>query len=453
MALAAVLGAKRYAGVLFSDPAARAQRTARSAPSKDPVPTSLGAFAAGKAPETRGGSAPALVPLAASPDAPPEWVAPMRNYPRPDTFSYKGDAMVAEYDADSLLNARVSLYLERYKPETGVILISDLHSGHVLALGERDDSLLSGGPRLAFGGGFPAASLIKILTATAALECKAKEVTDSIPLIGRAHTLYKRQLKIEGYKHVPRISLEEAFSRSVNPAFGVLGMSVGSTLLRATAARMGFNQPMQPAAVATSHIEIPDTGFSLAEAACGFTPKTTISPWHALQIARGAGDDGRLRPCLFVHRLRDLTKGTEIALGTGRGESFISPANLPQLQELMRATVRVGTARKGFRQNLRAGLMDKIEAGGKTGSLDGEETPGRFDWFIGYAKLKDQPDQGLAFSIMLIHLDNAPIHASALAALLIRDWVTAHEKAMRAAAKAHPPVAAGIPAPIRATAG
>lgn len=453
LALAALFAAKRYAGALFSDPAARAARAAHTVNAQDPAPTSLGSFAGGKAPEVRGGSAPALAPSLPPADAPLEWLAPMRNYPRPDTFSYKGDAVVAEYDADSLLNARISLYLERYKPETGVVLISDLRSGHVLALGERDDSLLSSGPRLAFGGGFPAASLIKILTATAALECKAKEVTDSIPLIGRAHTLYKRQLKYEGYKHVPRISLEEAFSRSVNPAFGVLGMSVGSTLLRATAARMGFNHPMQPAAVATSHIEIPDTGFSLAEAACGFTAKTTISPWHALQIARGAGDDGRLRPCLFVHRLRDLSKASEIPLDPGRGETFISPANLPELQDLMRATVRVGTARKGFRQNLRASQMEKIEVGGKTGSLDGEETPGRFDWFIGYVKLKDQPDVGLAFSIMLVHLDNAPIHASALAALLIRDWVSAHEKAMRAAAKAHPPVAAGIPAPIRATAG
>jgi cell division protein FtsI/penicillin-binding protein 2 len=283
------------------------------------------------------------------------------------------------------------------------------------------------------------------------LECKAKEVTDSIPLIGRAHTLYKRQLKIEGYKHVPRISLEQAFSRSVNPAFGVLGMSVGSVLLRATAARMGFNQPLQPAAAATSRIEFPDTGFSLAEAACGFTPKTTISPWHALQIARGAGDDGRLRPCLFVRRLRNLAKGTEIVPEAGRGDAFISPENLPQLQDLMRATVRIGTARKGFRQNLRASQMEKIEVGGKTGSLDGDETPGRFDWFIGYVKLKDQPEQGLAFAIMLIHIDNAPIHASALAALLIRDWLAAHEKAMRAA-RLHPPVA-GAAAPLRATAG
>jgi penicillin-binding protein A len=440
IALAAVLGTKRYAGALFSDPQARSSRAANAKTDPGSDQTALGSFTGGNGPELQGG-APLASPMAVPADAPLAWQAPMRNYPRPDTFSFKGEALIAEYDPDSLLNARVNLYLQRYRPETAVILISDLRTGHIVALGERDDSLVSGTPRLAFGGGFPAASLIKILTATAALECKAREVTDSIPLVGRPHTLYKRQLKLEGLRNIPRISLEQAFSRSVNPSFGVLGMSVGSTVLRATAARMGFNRPMEPNIAATSRIEFPDTGFSLAEAACGFTPKTTISPWHALQIARGAGDDGRLRPCRFVRRMRKLADGAEIASDPGRGEPFISAANLPQLQDLMRATVRIGTARKGFHQNMRASQLEKIEAGGKTGSLDGEETPGRFDWFIGYVKLKDEPEQGLAFSIMLVHVDYASIHASAMAALLIRDWLAAHEKAMRAAKTAQAPLA------------
>ncbi len=386
-----------------------------------------------------------LGPIDAAPapssDSPVEWLAPLRNYPRPDTFSYKGNAVIADYDPDSLLNARVNVYLERYRPETGVIMIADLRSGHVVAMGERDDSAITAAPRLAFGGGFPAASLIKILTATAALECKAKELTDSIPQLGGFHTLYKRQLKLEGQRHVPRITLEEAFSRSVNPAFGMLGLSLGPEALRATAVRMGFNQPMFPVTAARSRIEFPDSGFSLAEAACGFTAKTTISPWHALQIARGAGDDGHLRPCAFIHRLRDLGAGSDLPLGNPSGAAFVSPENLVVLQSLMQATVRIGTARKGFHSVLKASHLEKIEAGGKTGSLDGEETRGRFDWFIGYARLKAEPDKGLAFSIMLVHREYASIHASAVAALLIRDWLAAHEKAQRAVKAAKVPLA------------
>jgi penicillin-binding protein A len=110
------------------------------------------------------------------------------------------------------------------------------------------------------------------------------------------------------------------------------------------------------------------------------------------------------------------------------GEAFLSSSNLPKLQGLMQATVRMGTARKGFHSILKASHLDKIEAGGKTGSLDGEEVPGRFDWFIGYVRLKDDPAKGLAFSIMLVHREYASIHASQLAALLIRDWLASMEK-------------------------
>lgn len=438
LVILALFGGKRYASRLFSDP------------SKATPKTGMGGVAA----HVEGGSAPALSPSEAIPaasDTPLEWLAPMRNYPRPDTFSWKGDAVAADYDADSLLMARVNIYLQRYRPETGVILVSDLRTGHVLAIGEREDSVITGKPRLAYGGGYPAASLVKILTATAALECKARELTDSIPQLGGHHTLYRRQLKVEGIRNVPRISLEEAFSRSVNPAFGMLGLSMGPAALRATADRMGFNRAILPAAAARSRIEFPDTGFSLAETACGFTARTTISPWHALQIARGAGDDGRLRPCTFVGKIRNLATGREIALAPGTGPAFVSPANLPLLQAMMRSTVRVGTSRKGFHSVLRASHMDKIEAGGKTGSLDGEETRGRFDWFIGYVRLKDEPGTGLAFSIMLVHREYASIHASAMAALIIRDWLGAHEKALKAKT-ARPNVVRGPDAAVSATA-
>ncbi len=366
-----------------------------------------------------------------------EWSPPLRNYPLSDTFSFHGRAQVAEYGLDSLLNARVNIYLQRYKPEIGVILIADLKSGHILAMGERDDSVISEKPRLAFGSGFPAASLIKILTATAALECKAKDINDSIPQLGSYHTLYKRQLMAANPARLPKITLEQAFARSVNPAFGLLGMNLGAAALRNQALRLGFNQPEPVPGVAQSRIEIPDTGFSLAETACGFTTKTTISPWHALQIARGAGDDGRLRPCPFTREITDLSTGKKLLVTLAPGEPFVSSDNLLKLQDLMRASVRFGTARKGFHRTFKASQLEKIDAGGKTGSLDGEETRGRFDWFIGFVKFKDEPGRGLAFSIMLVHREYSSIHASQLAALLIKDWMISVEKARKAEAAYH----------------
>jgi hypothetical protein len=62
----------------------------------------------------------------------------------------------------------------------------------------------------------------------------------------------------------------------------------------------------------------------------------------------------------------------------------------------MEATVSSGTARRGFRRNMNAGDFAKLDMGGKTGSLTGHNPPGRYEWFIGYARHKDHPDQGIA---------------------------------------------------------
>ncbi len=445
-------------------------------PSDGNHPRAVGVAAAGLAgaqPEPgsasrKGGTsdaAAAAVPGSAGLD----FQSPFQRYPEPDTFAAGGRTLVAEYAADSLLHARVGLYLERYRPDAGVVLVSDLKSGRILGVGERVDSLVRQSPRMAFQNGFPAASLVKILTATAALQIDGKGPEDSIPQLGSYHTLYRRQLKVGSAANAPKVTLQEAFSRSVNPAFGVLGLSMGGQALETTARSLGFNRAFQ--CVRPSHFQAQDTGFALAETSCGFTPRTTISPMHALAIARGIGDDGTLRFGAFARSLVDVTDRSApkaLDVRNGPGTVFLTPANLPKLQAMMEATVRSGTARKGFHQVMRAVHLEKLTVGGKTGSLDGlaprsEEADavetgsgaaengtaaagsaadpaatagavkGRFDWFIGYARLKDDPSRGLAFSIMLVHGQYANVRSTVLAALLIRDWLAAEEKSRKQA--------------------
>jgi hypothetical protein len=380
-----------------------------------------------------------------------DYHSPFRNYPDPDTFQVGGRTLAVHYAADSLLQARIQVYLNRYRPDHAVVLACDLRSGAMLGVGERSDSTVIGAPRLAFRSGFPAASLAKILTATAALEFEGKDPDDSIPQIGSYHTLYRRQLKVRPGDH-NMVTLAEAFSKSVNPAFGVLGLNMGHAALEKTARRMGFNREL--ACVRPSVFPAADTGYGLAEISCGFTRRTTISPIHALAIARGAGDDGRARLGPFARSLVDLSGRREIEILPDDGTLFVSGGNLPKLQALMESTVRRGTARKGFHQVMRASHLQKIDVGGKTGSLDGEEPRwetappaedaaaeaqarevGRYDWFIGYARLKDDPSKGIALSVMLVHKEYAQVRSTVLAALLVRDWLAAEEKARRIEAR------------------
>ncbi len=353
----------------------------------------------------------------------------IKNYPFPDTFNVAGKKYVAQYWQDSLINRRIDVYMQRYRPEHGVIAVCDLKSGRILGLGERRDDLITHQPQMALGGRFPAASLIKILTAIAALENQAQEVTDSIPQIGAAHTLYRSQVCLLKQKHINKISLMDAFAKSVNPAFGILGLSVGSKMLRETGERMGFNQESAFPTLVPSNLIIPDSGFSLAEMACGFNQITTISPLHALEIVRGAAGNGKLQSCEWIQSLHDEGGKLENDFFENRTESlpFISTKNLPKLRGLMEATIEFGTARKSFHQILHRNQMDQLDIGGKTGSLDGQDPPGRYDWFLGYAKEKNA-EEGIAICIMLVHHEYKAVKANQLAALLIRDWLIEKNK-------------------------
>jgi cell division protein FtsI/penicillin-binding protein 2 len=342
---------------------------------------------------------------------------PPRAFPEQDTLDTQDGRWVTRYTADAALQARTELYLDRYRPEGAVVAIADLRTGQIRALAERDSGVTGSRPRLALGNSFPAASIAKIITAAAALEGGVCLPGDALPLLGGAHTLYRSQLKTPAHGRYNTVSLREAFARSINPTFGILGMQVGPESLRKMGERLGFNQ-----FEAGSAFNVPDSGFELAEVACGYTTTTTLTPLHALQIARAIGADGRVLPTRFTRELHAVEDGEVLRLAEPEATPFTSPATLASLRQLMEATVTSGTARRGFRRNLTEADFDNLQMGGKTGSLNGFNPPGRYEWFVGYARRKDQPDQGIAVAVMLINRTYLAVHATELAGLVIRDW-------------------------------
>lgn len=342
---------------------------------------------------------------------------PPRAFPDQDTLNTPDGRFVTRYTADAALQARTQIYLDRYRPEGAVVAVADLRTGQIRALAERDSGMTGSRPRLALGNSFPAASIAKIITAAAALEGGVCLPGDALPLLGGAHTLYRSQLKTPAHGRYNTVSLREAFARSINPTFGILGMQVGPESLRKMGERLGFNR-----VAAGSAFNVPDSGFGLAEVACGYTTTTTLTPLHALQIARAIGTDGRVLPTRFTRELQALDGGEVVKLDEPEAAPFTSPATLAGLRQLMEATVTSGTARRGFRRNLLESDFTQLEMGGKTGSLNGFNPPGRYEWFVGYARRKDQPDQGIAVAVMLINRTYLAVHATELAGLVIRDW-------------------------------
>ncbi len=362
-----------------------------------------------------------------------DYLSPFKNFPLPDTLNYEERSLRAEYYADSSLCDRVQLYLRRHRPEVGVFIVSDLETGRILAFGERIDSAESYKAHLIFGKEYPAASLAKTVTALAAIK-EGISANDSLVQIGSYHTLYKRQLSPQPHDNFPQVSLKKAFAKSINPAFGLLAQKLGGEKLNAAASQLMWNKNYGEPLRIGSFYHAPDSGYHLAEVGCGFTQKLTITPLHALEIARAVGGDGKWKPSHFA-RLASISnrdslpiQNTNIDLSKNSSvsenfPSIFSPMELAEMKMLWMESCNRGTARKGFHKIMRRSHLEQIHVGAKTGSLDGPDPEGRYDWFMGYASLKDNPKKGIAISIMQVHQSYQSLRSTYIAALLIKDWL------------------------------
>src|SRR4030067_932270 len=119
-----------------------------------------------------------------------------------------------------LQKAIFDLY-RRYDPPYGVFAAMEPKTGRVLALvgyrkgGETDPSL----PLKAI---YPAASLIKVITAAAALEKGAISPEKEISYRGGIYRITRKGLHARGGRGVPPMTLEEAIAKSSNSVFGAV---------------------------------------------------------------------------------------------------------------------------------------------------------------------------------------------------------------------------------------
>jgi hypothetical protein len=157
----------------------------------------------------------------------------------------------------------------------------------------------------------------------------------------------------------------------------------------------------------------PEDTFNLAEVSSGFVRTTFLSPVHAAMIVRKFGHDGVLRPPAW----------DAPALDSGCDESE-APEKPPYtgLTELFRLTVDSGTARGGFRTAWPVESREGFQVGGKTGSLDGTEPVGHYEWFAGYARVEGEVDSGIAIAVMTVNLGGQVLNASWTAASLLHWW-------------------------------
>ena len=272
---------------------------------------------------------------------------------------------------------------------------------------------------------YPAASIFKIVTAAAAVEQCGLNSNSTLKFNGAQHTLYKRQLREQTNKYTNHISFRDSFAKSVNPVFGKIGkLKLGKKSLQNYAEAFGFNseihfeKPPLP-----SHLAIGEDPYHWAEIASGFNRDTTLSPLHGALLAAIILKEGKTTHPTIVEKIT-IDSGRAIHPDrSNEAQQVISPATSRVVYDLMEATVRYGTSSKAFKGYRKDPVLSKLNIGGKTGSIFDKNHELRYDWFVGFADVKNGGRQ-MAVAIVVAHEKYIGIRASQYARMAMKKYFT-----------------------------
>jgi len=345
---------------------------------------------------------------------------------------------VLHYSFDTTVLRCGETLLKQYHPKYGALVALEPASGRVLALvSYTRDSEPPLGDHLFARSLYPAASVFKTVTAAAAFE-KGNMAPDSkLPLTGRRYTLYKFQLKEDLAAYDP-VSLTDAYSYSINPVFGRIGVyALGPALIREYFEKFGFNSRIpfeldnEPAVAGISDR---DSAVAVAEIASGFNQKTKMSPLFGALLAAAVSEKGRMPVPFFVD---SVTCGDSCVIYRAAPRLWRVPmreSTASKLRAMMESVVRYGTARNSFRYIKHSACFDGIEYGGKTGSVD-EDKLGKVDWFVGFAANPADPRQRIAVGVVTVHDQYWTVHSSYIGAEIFRKFIRRTQSEEKAASK------------------
>lgn len=271
---------------------------------------------------------------------------------------------------------------------------------------------------------FPAASLFKIVIASAGIEEKSLSLDKEFYFTGKRHTLYRYQLKNNiKTRYASSITFKDAFAHSINPVFGKIGIyELGKGLIEEYGERFLFNKEIQfDIPCKKSTLIVPEDEFGIAEIASGFNKKTLISPLHAVMLASAVANNGIMMKPILIKSIRD-ENGKEIYHGRSSVLSrVVSKKTSIKLKELMNATVKYGTCKKSFIKMIRSRRFRGFSFGAKTGSVNDMTDKFKYDWTVAYA-IPPKGERSISLSVLAIHGEKLGIKAREMARLIIRHY-------------------------------
>lgn len=313
-----------------------------------------------------------------------------------------------DYSLDRELSHRVFKILSRGRVALGHVIVLDPASSRVLAYASTDPERFP--PTRAY----PAASLIKVVTAAAALDADPEVASRPCHFVGNPYRLTRSRL--DPPKRGRETTLRRALAMSNNQCFAQLAVhTVGSGGMLAAIDRFGLREVPAPVHAA-GQVDPGEDALDLGRLGSGLDG-TRITPLHAARLAATLAD-GVLREPTWVERITG-PDGRVVPLPAPRApRQVLTPDLAARLREMLVDTTRRGTARRAFRDRRGRPLLGEVRVAGKTGSLSGRDPDGRYEWFIGLAPAEAPT---IAVATLLVQGDLWWRNASQIAAEVLEE--------------------------------
>lgn len=280
-----------------------------------------------------------------------------------------------EYTFDAALTDDVLRILRRARSPRAHVIVLDPRSGRVLAYVATDAE------RFPPTRPYPAASLVKVVTAAAALDVSPDRAREPCLYRGNPYRLSRSRVRRPSRGHAS--SLERALAMSNNQCFAQLTVeAVGEEALLDAIDRFGWTKPPAPGHE-SGVVRRGEGDYDLGRLGCGLAG-CRITSLHAGQLAAILAHGLRVEPW-WIDRVID-GDGRSLELPAPKPpERVMSEGMARELRDMLVLTTTRGTARSAFRDRRGRSRLGDVLVAGKTGNLSGSDPKGRFEWFMGVA--------------------------------------------------------------------
>ena len=278
-----------------------------------------------------------------------------------------------EYTLDTALTRRVAQILEPV--ELAHVVVLDPTDGRVLTYASTAPGEFPATRP------YPTASLMKVVTAAAVLEHAPEAAERPCRFVGSPY--YLAQNLLDPPTRGREVTFVQALGMSNNQCFARLAVhELGSLTVVDAMQRLGLLEPPGPGHLPGEVDPVHDR-LELGKLGSGLAG-SRISPLAAARLAAVLVNGQVIAP-RWIERVRDAN-GNDLRMPDPVApRPAFAPALTSMLRSMMIETTERGTARRAFHARDGSLLLDPIPVAGKTGSLNGQNPDGHYEWFIGLA--------------------------------------------------------------------